>query len=250
MRQFNSFEKSEKSEKNMTRKLLLISNSIMHGREYLDHCADEIVEFLGSVKSILFIPYALFDFNEYETIAKKRFQKLDIVLNSIHHAQNPAKEVTDAQAIFIGGGNTFRLLNHLYKNDLIKSIKKRVGEGMLYIGASAGSNVACPTIKTTNDMPIVQPPSLHALDLIPFQINPHYVDPDPRSKHKGETRTQRIKEFHEENDSSVIGLREGSWLRVENKTIQLKGSTGAKIFQKGKKPVEYTSKNYLDLTNP
>ena len=175
---------------------------------------------------------------------------MDKTLTSIHRSADPQKAIANAEAVFIGGGNTFRLLNQLYKNRLINVVRKKVKNGMRYIGTSAGANIACPTIKTTNDMPIVQPPSFNALDLIPFQINPHYLDPDLRSKHKGETREQRIKEFHEENDSSVIGLRAGSWLRVENKTIQLKGSTGAKIFQKGKKPVEYTSKNSLDFLLP
>lgn len=229
----------------MTKKILLISNSISYGKGYLDHCVDEIVDFLGSIKNILFIPYALFDLNRYEAVAKERFQKLGIVLKSIHHAQSPAAAVKNAQAIFIGGGNTFRLLNQLYTKNLIDIIKKRVNEGMFYIGASAGANVACPTIQTTNDMPIIQSPSFNALDLIPFQINPHYVDPDPASKHQGETREQRIKEFHEENDAPVLGLREGSWLRIEDKKVHLKGLTGAKVFQKEKKPLEFKPNSSL-----
>lgn len=231
----------------MKKKLLLISNSIVYGKGYLDHCADEIVNFLGGVDEILFIPYALSDWNQYENIAKKRFEKLSTVLKSIHRVNNPQKEIMKTKAIFIGGGNTFRLLNQLYKNNLIEIIRKRVNKGMLYIGVSAGSNVACPTIKTTNDMPIVQPPSLEAIGLISFQINPHYADADPNSKHKGETREQRIKEFHEENDNIVIGLREGAWLKIENTKIFLKGLTGAKIFQKGKKPINYKTNSYLDF---
>lgn len=231
----------------MAKKLLLISNSISYGRDYLDHCAEEIVDFLGGVKTILFIPYALTDWNAYEDIARKRFQKLSLTLTSIHHSKNPQKEVTQAEGLFIGGGNTFRLLHQLYQNNLMQIIKEKALKGMPYIGTSAGANIACPTIQTTNDMPIVQPSTFKALTLVPFQINPHYTDADPHSKHKGETREKRIKEFHEENDTIVIGLREGAFLRIENNRINLKGTTGAKIFQKGKKPVEYTSKNSLDF---
>lgn len=231
----------------MKKRLLLISNSVTYGKGYLDHCEDEIIDFLGKIKKILFIPYALYDWGKYENIAKERFQKLGISLKSIHNFKNPRKEIFKASAVFIGGGNTFRLLNYLYKNSLIEIIRKKVNEGMLYVGVSAGSNVACPTIKTTNDMPIVQPPTIKAIDLISFQINPHYIDADPNSKHKTETREQRIKEFHEENNTVVVGLREGAWLRIENNKIHLKGLAGAKIFQKGKESIEYKPNSFLDF---
>ena len=148
-------------------------------------------------------------------------------LTSIHIAANPAQAVKDTDAIFIGGGNTFRLLKTLYDFDLLGPIRERVADGMPYIGSSAGSNVAAPTIKTTNDMPIVQPPSFDALGLVSFQINPHYLDPDPNSKHMGETREERIRQFLEENDTPVVGLREGAMLRIENGETILRGSTGA-----------------------
>jgi len=154
--------------------------------------------------------------------------------------------VAETDPIFIGGGNTFRLLKTLYDQFLLGPIRQRVAEGMLYIGSSAGSNVAGPTIKTTNDMPIVQPPSFDALGLVSFQLNPHYLDPDPNSKHMGETREKRIQEFLEENDTPVLGLREGAIARCENGSTILKGSTGARIFRKGQAPMEALPGDQLD----
>jgi dipeptidase E len=168
-------------------------------------------------------------------------------LTSIHTATNPVQAVKDTEAIFIGGGNTFRLLKTLYDFDLLGPIRERVADGMRYIGSSAGSNVAAPTIKTTNDMPIVQPPSFDALSLVSFQINPHYLDPDPNSKHMGETREERIRQFLEENDTPVVGLREGAMLRIENGETILRGSTGARIFRKGVEPIELLPGAQLDL---
>ncbi len=158
----------------------------------------------------------------------------------------PAQTLGEYDAIFIGGGNTFRLLKALYDHDLIGVIRKRVSDGMLFIGSSAGSNVACPTIRTTNDMPIVQPPSLDALNLVSFQINPHYLDADPNSTHKGETHEERLTQFLEENETAVVGLREGAILRIENGRTLLKGSSGARIFQRGNEPVETLPGAYLD----
>ena len=172
----------------MNKRLLLISNSTLHGSGYLDHAETEIRSFLGDVKRVLFVPFALHDRDTYALTAQKRFERMGYELSSVHTAATPSRAVADTDAIFIGGGNTFRLLKALYDFDLLGSIRKRVEGGMLYIGSSAGSNIAAPTIKTTNDMPIVQPPSFEALSLVPFQINPHYLDPDPNSKHMGETR--------------------------------------------------------------
>ena len=218
--------------------ILLISNSTLHGSGYLDHAEGEIRSFLGNVKRVLFVPYALFDRDTYAATAQKRFQKMGYALTSIHIAASPAQAVKDTEAIFIGGGNTFRLLKALYDFDLLGPIRERVASDMPYIGSSAGSNVAAPTIKTTNDMPIVQPPSFDALGLVSFQINPHYLDPDPNSKHMGETREERIRQFLEENDTPVVGLREGAMLRIENGETVLRGSTGARIFRKGVEPIE------------
>jgi dipeptidase E len=218
--------------------ILLISNSTLYGSGYLDHAEDEIRSFLGDIKRVLFVPYALFDRDTYAATGYD--------LTSIHTATNPVQAVKDTEAIFIGGGNTFRLLKTLYDFDLLGPIRERVADGMRYIGSSAGSNVAAPTIKTTNDMPIVQPPSFDALGLVSFQINPHYLDPDPNSKHMGETREERIRQFLEENDTPVVGLREGAMLRIENGETILRGSTGARIFRKGVEPIELLPGAQLD----
>ncbi|MBI3620169.1 dipeptidase PepE [Candidatus Roizmanbacteria bacterium] len=228
-------------------KLLLISNSIAYGKGYLDHCEKDILVTLGKINTILFIPYALQDHTKYAETARERFAKMGIKLTSIHTAKNPKDAVKKADSIFVGGGNTFRLLSELQKRGLLPLIKKRVLSGTPYLAASAGVNVACPTIKTTNDMPIVEPKSFQALDLVPFQINAHYFDPDPKSKHMGETRQQRIKEFHEENTTPVVGLREGTWLLVDNNNVTLKGEGSAKLFQKGKEPREIKTGETLDL---
>src|SRR5262245_36456785 len=222
----------------MSNRVLLISNSTLYGSGYLDHAAAEICDFLGSVKSVLFVPYALYDRDAYASLAQKRFEKMGFELTSIHKATDPTQAVSDAEAVFIGGGNTFRLLKALYDFDLIEPIRLRVAQGMPYVGSSAGSNVAGPTIKTTKDMPIVQPPSFDALGLVPFQISPHYLDPDPASTHMGETQEERILQFLEENPTPVAGLREGALVRAEGSSFRLLGSTGARIFRRGEPPVE------------
>ena len=231
---------------NDKKRLLLISNSTQHGRGYLEHAEQELRDFLGGVKRVLFVPYALKDRDGYAEIARARFSQMGFALDSIHRAPDPRKAVETAEVIFIGGGNTFRLLKTLYEYGLLEPIRLRVEGGMPYIGASAGSVVACPTIKTTNDMPIVEPPSLTALALVPFQINAHYLDPDPNSTHMGETREVRLREFHEENETPVVGIREGSMLRVENGATTLKGTTGAKIFRRGEQPVEIAPGTVVD----
>lgn len=227
-------------------RVLLISNSTLYGSSYLDHAEAEIRDFLGNVRSVLFVPFALYDRDAYAATAHERFQKMGHGLESIHTASDPQQAVNDAEAIFIGGGNTFRLLKALYDSDILQLIRRRVREGMLYIGSSAGSNVAGPTIKTTKDMPIVQPPSFDALGLVPFQISPHFLDPDPNSTHMGETQEERILQFLEENDTPVAGLREGAMVRAENGSHILKGSSGARIFRKGLEPVETRPGDRLD----
>jgi dipeptidase E len=230
----------------MNKRILLISNSTLYGSGYLDHAEDEIRSFLGDVKRVLFAPFALHDRDSYTASAQQRFEKMGYELWSVHTAIDPVQAVNDAGAVFIGGGNTFRLLKALYDFKLLDPIRKRVAEGMPYIGSSAGSNVAGPTIKTTNDMPIVQPPSFDALGLVPFQLNPHYLDPDPNSKHMGETREERIRQFLEENDTPVAGLREGAMLRIENGETILRGSSGARIFRKGFEPLEVSPGARID----
>jgi dipeptidase E len=228
------------------KRVLLISNSTLYGSGYLDHAESEIRSFLGSARQILFVPFALYDRDSYASMARDRFEKMGYGLESIHKAADAQQAVNTAGAIFIGGGNTFRLLKSLYDSDVLELIRRRVIAGMPYIGSSAGSNVAGPTIKTTKDMPIVQPPSFDALGLVPFQISPHFLDPDPNSTHMGETQEERILQFLEENDTPVAGLREGAMVRAENGSHVLKGSSGARVFRKGHEPVETKPGERLD----
>ena len=227
-------------------RILLISSSTVYGRGYLDHVEKQITSFLGDIEKVLFFPFALYDRNAYAAKAKARFAALGYALESAHATSDARKAIEQTDAIFIGGGNTFRLLKALQDFELLDSIRRKVKSGTRYIGSSAGSNVAGPTIKTTKDMPIVQPCSFESLGLIPFQISPHYQDPDPRSKHMGETQEERINQFLEENDTPVFGLREGAIVRVENGTMILKGSSGARIFRKGLEPVEVLPGAQLD----
>jgi dipeptidase E len=221
-----------------TKRLLLISNSTLHGSGYLDHAESEIRDVLSSTRQVLFLPYALHDRDAYAAQAKKRLAQMGYDLVSVHVAADAVDAVENADAIFIGGGNTFRLLNSLYQFELIEPIRRRVHAGMIYIGSSAGSNVATPSIKTTNDMPIIEPPSFEALALVNFQINPHYLDPDSNSKHMGETREERLRQYLEENETPVVGLREGTMIRVDGEKAVLKGTTSARVFRRGLDPVE------------
>jgi dipeptidase E len=232
--------------KKTAKRLLLISNSTLHGSGYLDHAEGEIRTFLGPLKRVLFVPFALHDRDAYTALARKRFEAMGFTLDSVHESSDAKKAVEEAEAVFIGGGNTFRLLNSLYESELLLPIRRKVEQGMPYVGSSAGSNVAGPTIKTTNDMPIVQPPSFESLGLVPFQINPHYLDPDPNSKHMGETREERIRQFLEENDTPVVGLREGTMILVDRGETILKGSGSARIFRRGVEPVELPPGSSLD----
>jgi dipeptidase E len=232
------------------KRLLLISNSTLHGSGYLDHAEEEIRDVLGAIKRVLFIPFALHDRDAYAVQARTRFESMGYALDSVHEAKDAkaaALKVNEAEAIFIGGGNTFRLLDSLYQFDLLLPISRRVEEGMLYMGTSAGAVVAAPTIKTTNDMPIVQPPSFSSLGLINFQINAHYLDPDPNSTHMGETREVRINQFLEDNETPVVGLREGCMIRVDQNVHMLKGRTNARIFRRGSDPVEREPGSTLDF---
>ncbi|XP_037542574.1 alpha-aspartyl dipeptidase-like [Nematolebias whitei] len=226
----------------MKRRLLLVSNSTLHGSGYLDHCQQHISTFFGAdVKRVLFVPYALHDQDAYTKTARDKFRTLGYEVDSIHEAADPVDAVQKAEGIFIGGGNTFRLLKSLYDNKVVTEIRKRVMEdGIPYMGSSAGTNVATISINTTNDMPIVYPPSFSAIGLVPFNINPHYLDPDTNSRHMGETREQRITQYHEEPDTpNVLGLREGSMLLVEGNNATLLGTTRARLFFRGKSCVEY-----------
>ena len=220
-------------------KLLLISNSVCHGRPYLDHCADAIRQFLGGIATITFVPYAAKDWDGYVRQVRSALAGFGLKVESVHETGPWPHTLPDNPAVFVGGGNTFRLLKTIQDSRLLDQIRRRVLDGMRYMGSSAGANLACPTIKTTNDMPIVQPADFNALGLVSFQINPHYIDTDPNSTHMGETREKRIAEFHEENDLTVVGLREGSWIVVDQGRATLHGETGARIFVKGKAPAEW-----------
>jgi dipeptidase E len=229
-------------------RILLVSNSTVHGRGYLDHVEEEIRNFLGSAKNVLFFPFALHDRDDYAAKAKARFAAMGYSVESAHNVCNPQKTIDQTDAIFIGGGNTFRLLKALQDLELLEPIRRKVKSGAPYIGSSAGSNVAGPTIKTTKDMPIVQPRSFNSLGLVPFQISPHFQDPDPNSTHMGETQEERILQFLEENETPVVGMREGAWLWIENGAVTLKGKTGARIFRRGQPPVEAKAgDNIVDL---
>jgi dipeptidase E len=220
------------------KQLLLVSSSTVYGRGYLDHAESDIRDVLGGVHRILFIPFALFDCEAYAAKARERFRRMGYTLESAHSTSDPQRLVEAAEAIFVGGGNTFRLLKALCDYDLLASLRKRVEQGVPFIGSSAGSIVACPTLKTTKDMPVVEPPSFDALGLVSFQISPHYLDPDPNSTHMGETQEERITQYLEENDRPVVGLREGTLLRVHEGSILLRGDSSARMFRRGHRPVE------------
>ena len=225
------------------KRILLASTSTVYGGTYLSYLQDELIDFFTGIDEILFVPYARpsgITHDEYTQIAQQFFNRVGKRIVGLHTFADPKKAIRQAKAIFTGGGNTFVLVNQLYGLEVMDVLREAVENGTLYMGTSAGSNIAGQTMQTTNDMPIVYPPSFKTLGLVPFNINPHYLDPYPQSKHKGETRETRIKEFHVFNDTPVIGLREGSWLRVEDEKVSLKGDLTARIFLKGQEPYEST----------
>ena len=225
------------------KRILLASTSTVYGGTYLSYLQDELIDFFTGIDEILFVPYARpsgITHDEYTQIAQQFFNRVGKRVVGLHTFADPKKAIRQAKAIFTGGGNTFVLVNQLHGLEVMDVLREAVENGTLYMGTSAGSNIAGQTMQTTNDMPIVYPPSFKTLGLVPFNINPHYLDPDPQSKHKGETRETRIKEFHVFNDTPVIGLREGSWLRVEDERVSLKGDLTARIFLKGQEPYEST----------
>jgi len=216
-------------------RILLLSNSVQFGSGFFDHAEAEITGFLRGVKRVAFVPCAAFDLDEYETRVAARFAKWNITITSVHRSDGA---LDDADAVFIGGGNTFRLLYRLYETKLLHPIAECVRAGLPYLGSSAGSIVAGPSLKTTKDMPVLEPESFAALGIVPFHISPHYLDPDPSSRHMGETQEERILQFLEENDGRVVGLREGTMLRVEGEEVTLKGPHSARLFRRGAAPHE------------
>ena len=224
---------------NRPMRLLLISSSNVQGYGYLDHAEPEIRRFLHKKRTVAFCPFAAHDHELYTEKVRARFKAMGFEIL-------PMEDFEPADAIFVGGGNTFRLLKKLQERKLIDVIRQRARAGMAYIGSSAGSVITSPTIRTTNDMPIVECQSLDSLGLIPFQLNCHYLDPDPNSTHKGETREQRLLEFHEENSIPVVGLREGTMLWVADDTHKLLGLKPARIFRPGREAIEVGPEKWLD----
>jgi len=230
--------------------IIIASTSTLHGGGYLEYILPVLQSHFKNCKSILFIPYARpsgISHDEYTQKAKEAFAKIDIEVKGIHEFENPHDAVKNAEGIFTGGGNTFLLVTQLYKNNIMQLVSETVKNGTPYLGSSAGSNICGLSMQTTNDMPIIYPPSFQTLGLIPFNLNPHYLDADLQSKHMGETRETRIKEFHAFNSIPVLGLREGSWLEVKGEKITLKGDLSARLFQQNKTPIELETES--DLSN-
>lgn len=210
--------------------VLLLSNSTNHGSTMFAHAAEAFAE-VAAGAPVTFVPYALADWDDYADRATAAFRALDLDVTSVHRSSAPDRAILDAEVVMMGGGNSFRLLDSLYALDVVEGLGRRVRDGATrYMGASAGTNVACPSIRTTNDMPICRPPTLAALGLVPFQINLHYIDADPRSTFMGETRDERIAEFLEENHCPVLAMYEGSWMRVAGAAAEVTGP--ARLFQR------------------
>ena len=232
------------------KKIIIASTSTIHGSEYLEYLLPELKTFFTGVDELLFIPYARpsgMSYDNYTKRASTVFSMIGIKIKGIHQFEDAQEALENAQAIFVGGGNTFVLVSELYKQDLIHVMKEKVNLGIPYLGTSAGSNICGMTMQNTNDMPISYPPSYETLGVIPFNINAHYLDPDPDSTHKGETRETRIKEYHTYNDTPVLGLREGSWLEVVGEEIILKGKLKARLFEQHKQPKELDSGSIVQL---
>jgi dipeptidase E len=230
--------------------LIIASTSTLHGGGYLDYILPELKMHFGNCKTVLFIPFARPSGISHEAYTKKvadAFSKISIQVKGIHEFENPITAIENAEGIFTGGGNTFLLVFQLYKNKLMTVLADVVKKGTPYLGTSAGSNITGLTMQTTNDMPIIYPPSFQTLGLIPFNLNPHYLDPDLQSKHMGETRETRIKEFHAFNTVPVLGLREGSWLDVKGEKITLKGNLPARLFRQNQIPEELESGSDLSF---
>ena len=223
------------------KKMIIASTSTVFGSGYLDYLLPVLQVHFKNVNTVAFIPYAMpggICYNAYTEIVSKAFSKINIEVKGIHEYECPKEAILSAEAIFIGGGNTFELVNQLYKHDLINNLKLIIERGIPYLGTSAGSNICGVDMKNTNDMPIVYPPSFKTLGCLSFNINAHYLDPDKDSTHMGESRETRIKEFHVFNETSVLGLREGSWLSIENNKIILQGEHTARLFLQNQDPME------------
>ncbi len=223
------------------KKLIIASTSTIHGSGYLEYLLPTLSEHFNNCSEIIFIPFARpsgISHDDYTEIARKAFTQIGIKVKGLHEFEDYKQAIKNSEGIFTGGGNTFLLVTQLYKYNLLSTLKETVNNGTPYLGTSAGSNICGLTMSTTNDMPIIYPPSFNTLGFIPFNINPHYLDPNPNSTHKGETRETRIKEFHKFNSIPVVGLREGSWLSVNDCNITLEGNLDARVFEYNKTPYE------------
>lgn len=234
------------------KRIIIASTSTLHGGGYLEYLLPTLSVHFNTVKNLLFIPFARpsgITHDEYTRKVSEAFAQIGITVQGIHEFDNPIQALENAEGIFTGGGNTFLLVTQLYKTGIIETLEKVVKNGTPYLGTSAGSNICGLTIGTTNDMPIVYPPSFNTLSFVPFNINPHYLDPIEGSTHMGETRETRINEFHHFNSQPVLGLREGSWLEVSGNKITLKGALTARLFRQNKTPLEVETESDLSDLN-
>lgn len=234
------------------KKVIIASTSTLHEGEYLDYLLPALQNHFANCKTIVFIPFARpggISHDDYTAKVARAFAKININVVGVHTFDDQKGGIQGAEGIFTGGGNTFLLVSQLYKFDLMQLLSETVKQGTPYLGTSAGSNICGLSMQTTNDMPIVYPPSFQTLGLIPFNLNPHYLDPIPNSTHMGETRETRIKEFHAFNAIPVLGLREGSWLEVKGDSVVLKGNLSARLFLQHQEPVEMSSGADLSQLN-
>lgn len=230
------------------KKLIIASTSTLHGGNYLEYLLPTLKSHFENCEEVIFIPYARpggITHEEYTQKVAETFKSININIRGLHEFSYPVEALEKAKGIFTGGGNTFLLVTQLYQNNVMEVLKEVIENGTPYLGSSAGSNITGVSMQTTNDMPIIYPPSFETLGVIPFNLNPHYLDPDLQSKHMGETRETRIKEFHAFNNIPVLGLREGSWLEVNGETIILKGNLTARWFTANNAPVELEPKTDL-----
>ncbi|MCW3167164.1 dipeptidase PepE [Chryseobacterium sp. 09-1422] len=228
--------------------IILASTSTLFGGAYLEYLKEELINLYHGIDEIIFIPFARpggISHDDYTEKARSFFETINIKVKGLHEFDNKTEAINEAEGYFTGGGNTFLLVKNLHEENLMKILKQNIESGKPYLGCSAGSNIGGQTMKTTNDMPIVYPPSFDCMGLVPFNINPHYLDPNPELRHNGETRETRIKEFLTQNDMKVVGLREGNWIRRINDTITVEGNELTRIFEKDKEPYEIESGSQL-----
>lgn len=230
--------------------LIIASTSTVHGGSYLEYLLPKLMEHFANSKSIVFIPYARpggISHDNYTEKVRSVFSTIGIQAKGLHEFANPTEALQQSEGIFTGGGNTFLLVTQLYENKVMAVLKEVLEKGTPYLGTSAGSNICGLTMKTTNDMPIIYPPSFDTLGVIPFNLNPHYLDPEVNSTHMGETRETRIKEFHQFNTAAVLGLREGSWLEVKGSSILLRGTLTARLFRQNQETIELETGSELNF---